>query len=98
VNRNRIGETFARLKAQGRSGLIPFLAAGDPSLDATEQLVYEFEERGADVVAQTVTRVVTISAQALQHASDACRMHFYQGFLDVIAGRLADANARLASL
>ena len=54
--------------------------------------------RGADVVAQTVTRVVTISAQALQHASDACRMHFYQGFLDVIAGRLADANARLASL
>lgn len=54
--------------------------------------------RGADVVAQTTTRVVTISAQALQHASDACRMHFYQGFLDVIAGRLADANARLAAL
>jgi len=25
-------------------------------------------------------------------------MHFYQGFLDVIAGRLADANTRLASL
>jgi serine/threonine protein kinase len=54
--------------------------------------------RGADVVAQTETRVVTISAQALQHASDVCRMHFYQGFLDVIARRLADANARLASL
>ena len=54
--------------------------------------------RGADVVAQTTARVVTISAQALQHASVACRMHFYQGFLDVIAGRLADANARLASL
>jgi serine/threonine protein kinase len=54
--------------------------------------------RGADVVALTTARVVTISAQALQHASDACRMHFYQGFLDVIAGRLADANARLASL
>ena len=54
--------------------------------------------RGSDVVTQTTARVVTISAQALQHASDACRMHFYQGFLDVIAGRLADANARLASL
>jgi len=54
--------------------------------------------RGADVVAQTATRVVTISAQALQHASDVCRMHFYQGFLDVVASRLADANARLASL
>ncbi|TRZ92729.1 MAG: serine/threonine protein kinase [Rhodocyclaceae bacterium] len=54
--------------------------------------------RGADVVAQTATRVVTISAQALQHASEACRMHFYRGFLDVIAGRLADSNTRLASL
>ncbi|MDP2825000.1 MAG: serine/threonine-protein kinase [Sulfuritalea sp.] len=54
--------------------------------------------RGADVVAHTVTRVVTVPAQALQHASEVCRMHFYQGFLDVIAGRLADANARLASL
>ena len=54
--------------------------------------------RGADVVAQTATRVVTISGQALHHASDACRMHFYQGFLDVIARRLADANARLTSL
>ena len=54
--------------------------------------------RGADVVAETVARVVTISAQALQHASEVCRMRFYLGFLDVIAGRLADANARLASL
>ena len=54
--------------------------------------------RGADVVARTAARVVTISAQALQHASDACRMHFYQGFLDVIANRLAYANARLAAL
>ena len=54
--------------------------------------------RGADVVAQTATRVVAISAQALQHASEVCRMHFYQGFLDVIAGRLTDANVRLAAL
>jgi len=50
VNRNRIDETFARLKSRGRSGLIPFLAAGDPSLDVTESLVYEFEARGADLV------------------------------------------------
>lgn len=54
-------------------------------------------ERGADVVATTTARVVTIPSQALQHSSNACRMHFYQGFLDVIAGRLADANLRLAS-
>lgn len=55
-------------------------------------------ERGADVVATTTVRVVTIPSQALQHSSNACRMHFYQSFLDVIVGRLADANRRLASL
>lgn len=55
-------------------------------------------DRGADVVAITASRVVIVSAQALQHASDVCRMHFFQGFLDVIANRLSDANLRLASL
>ncbi len=50
MNENRIDRAFARLKAQGRKGLIPFLAAGDPSLATTEVLVREFETRGADLV------------------------------------------------
>jgi len=50
MRRNRIDETFARLKTRGGRGLIPFLAAGDPSLEVTESLVYEFEARGADLV------------------------------------------------
>jgi tryptophan synthase alpha chain len=50
VTPNRIDQTFARLKSQGRKGFIPFLAAGDPSLDVTEALVYEFEASGADIV------------------------------------------------
>lgn len=54
-------------------------------------------ERGADVVASTTARIVTIPAQALQHASDACRMHFYQGFLDILASRLAESNRRLVA-
>ena len=54
--------------------------------------------RGADVVAQTQSRLVTIRADALRHASDACRMHFYQSFLEVISTRLHQANARLAAL
>ncbi|HEX4886285.1 MAG TPA: tryptophan synthase subunit alpha, partial [Casimicrobiaceae bacterium] len=28
---NRIDETFARCKAQGRTALIPYVTAGDPS-------------------------------------------------------------------
>ena len=54
--------------------------------------------RGADVVAQTRSRLVTIRADALRHASEACRMHFYQSFLEVISARLHQANARLAAL
>jgi len=53
--------------------------------------------RSANIVALTTARVVTIPALALQHSSDACRMHFYQGFLNVIAQRLDNANQRLAS-
>lgn len=47
---NRIDQTFARLRNEGRAGFIPFLAAGDPSLDTTIALVHEFEARGADIV------------------------------------------------
>ena len=54
--------------------------------------------RGADVVAQTQSHLVTIRADALRHASEACRMHFYQSFLEVISTRLHQANARLAAI
>jgi len=47
---NRIDRAFAHLKAQRHKGLIPFIAAGDPSLETTAALVYEFEARGADLV------------------------------------------------
>jgi CRP-like cAMP-binding protein len=54
--------------------------------------------RGADVTAQTRARVISIRADALRNASDACRMHFYQAFLEVLSSRLTAANARLASI
>ncbi len=50
MSQNRIDRAFAALRAQGRKGLIPFLAAGDPSLEVTAALVQEFAARGADVV------------------------------------------------
>ena len=53
--------------------------------------------RGADVVARTTSRIVTIAGSALRHASEVCRMHFYQAFLEVLAARLAQANARLSA-
>lgn len=47
---NRIAETFARLRAQGRKALIPYIMAGDPSLSETEELVCELDRAGADLV------------------------------------------------
>jgi eukaryotic-like serine/threonine-protein kinase len=52
-------------------------------------------QRGADVVVQTTARIVNISGNDLRSASDTCRMHFYEAFLEVLAGRLSQANVRL---
>ena len=44
---NRIEETFARLRADGRRGLIPFITAGDPDLETTRALIVELARAGA---------------------------------------------------
>jgi serine/threonine protein kinase len=54
--------------------------------------------RNADVVAQTPAKIITIRGEALRQASEVCRMHFYAAFLEVLANRLALANARLAAV
>ena len=47
---NRLEATFQRLKAKGKKALIPYLMAGDPSLQDTETLVLELERAGADII------------------------------------------------
>ena len=54
--------------------------------------------RSADVIAETGANIITIRGEALEKASDACRMHFYQGFLDVLATRLSLSNQRVAAI
>jgi serine/threonine protein kinase len=54
--------------------------------------------RNADVIAVTDAKIITIRGEALRQASEVCRMHFYAAFLEVLANRLAMANARLASV
>lgn len=46
----RIDTCFARLKSENRPALITFITAGDPSLAATEALIYELEKQGADII------------------------------------------------
>jgi serine/threonine protein kinase len=54
--------------------------------------------RTADVVAEGEAEIITIGSEALEKASDACRMHFYQSFLDVLTSRLATSTERYASV
>jgi tryptophan synthase alpha chain len=46
----RITDTFRRLGKEGRKAFIPYIMAGDPSLDRTARLVRVLEECGADIV------------------------------------------------
>jgi len=46
----RIEKRFAQLKQENRKGFIPYITAGDPSLNVTLELVLALEKSGADVI------------------------------------------------
>lgn len=50
VNSTRISKRFAKLRAQGELGIVAYITAGDPSLDATLRFVIALAEAGADVI------------------------------------------------
>ena len=47
---NRIVERFQRLQQQGKKGLVIYIGAGDPNLEATRQLALGFDQAGVDVL------------------------------------------------
>jgi tryptophan synthase alpha chain len=47
---NRIAKCFATLRAAGEMGIVAYITAGDPSLDATLEFVLALEEAGTDVI------------------------------------------------
>lgn len=50
ANSTRIAQRFAALREAGELGIIPYITAGDPSLDATLKFVIALAEAGADVI------------------------------------------------
>jgi tryptophan synthase alpha chain len=47
---SRISQRFAALRAAGELGIIAYITAGDPTLDATHEFVLALAEAGADVI------------------------------------------------
>lgn len=50
MSANRIDAKFEQLRAEGRAGFIAYICGGDPTLDATRQLVVAFDKAGVDLV------------------------------------------------
>src|ERR1700739_1945943 len=50
TNSTRISRRFAELRASGELGIVAYITAGDPSLDATLQFVLALAEADADVI------------------------------------------------
>ena len=47
---NRLDATFAKLRAQGRTALIPYVMTGDPSIAVTLEVMHALVDAGADVI------------------------------------------------
>jgi tryptophan synthase alpha chain len=50
ANSTRISKRFAELRASGAMGIVAYITAGDPSLEATLQFVLSLASAGADVI------------------------------------------------
>jgi tryptophan synthase alpha chain len=50
LNSTRISKRFAELRAAGELGIVAYITAGDPTLDATHKFVLALAEGGADVI------------------------------------------------
>src|SRR5262249_52873294 len=47
---SRIAETFARLRSEGRPGLVTYTTAGDPDLPRSAEILKALDRAGADVL------------------------------------------------
>lgn len=47
---NRIDARFSALRQQGKKAFVAYVAAGDPTLDATKGIVLALEQAGADII------------------------------------------------
>lgn len=70
---SRIQTRFAQLAAAGRKALVPFVTAGDPSLEATVPVMHALVEAGADPPLVAAHSLVTGKTEQ-HHAGLAVRL------------------------
>jgi tryptophan synthase alpha chain len=82
---NRIDQRFAELKERGEKALIPFITVGDPSLDATLEIILNMEQAGADLIELGVPYSDPLAdGPVIQRSSERALLHRIT-ILDVIS-------------
>ena len=73
---SRITETFALLKRDHRRGFIPFITAGDPDLETTQDLIIELAAAGATLIELGVPFTDPMAdGPVIQRASERALLH-----------------------
>lgn len=91
---SQIAAAFARLKREGRKGLIPFIVAGDPDLETTCELLAELAKAGATLIELGVPFSDPMAdGPVIQRASERALRH---GFgLEPVLETAANARKRM---
>src|SRR6185295_13234576 len=95
VDVGRIAESFSALRANGGKGFIPFITAGDPDLDTTEDLLVELSEAGATLIELGVPFSDPMAdGPVIQRASERALKHGFglAAILETVAAARAETN------
>lgn len=92
----RIDEAFAALKADGRTGLVTYVTAGDPGLARTAEILQALDRAGADVLEVGVPFSDPLAdGPVIQRATERALAQgtTLDGVLDMVAGARAAIRA-----
>jgi tryptophan synthase alpha chain len=82
---NRIAQKFTELRKNKQKAFIAFVTAGDPDLSTTEQLVYAFEEAGADIIELGVPFSDPIAEGPIIQAASERALKHHTSLKDILA-------------
>jgi len=85
------------VKVTKRNRLLNILNTGE-CFGEMSYLSRQTNERSADVISLSPSRVITIRVDDLARASDACRHRFDRAFMSILVERLTMANNRLTAV